>query len=106
MKARITLTVWSSLRPLSSFFSVLSASVVVVAAEGDGELADLLDQLVGFGAFLLADHIAEDAAQQADVFDQGAFVVFGALARGARCRFVMAVVEGAVARCMSIRRPC
>ncbi len=46
-------------------------------AERDGELADLLDQLVSLGAFLLADHVAKDAAQQADVFDEGAFVVFG-----------------------------
>ena len=59
----------------------MSGLVVGVAPEGDRELADALDQLVGLDAFLLADDVAEDAAQQPDVLDQGAFVVSGAAGR-------------------------
>jgi hypothetical protein len=58
--------------------------VVGVAPESHRELADLLDQFIGLGAFLHPDHIAQNAAQQADVFDQGALAVaFFAVAAGA-----------------------
>jgi len=50
--------------------------LVGVAPEGHRQLADLLDQLEGLRAFLLADHVAEQAAEQADVVDQG-LVFFG-----------------------------
>jgi hypothetical protein len=38
---------------------------------GHRELAHALDQLEGLGALLLADHVAEDAAEQANVVHQG-----------------------------------
>ena len=60
---------------------VVTGLVVGVAAEGDGQLADALDQLEGLHAFLFADGVAEDAAQQPDVLQQGAFVFLRA-ARG------------------------
>jgi len=57
--------------------------VVGVAPKSHREFADLLDQFEGFGALLGADHVAQDAAQQADVFDQGAFTV--AFVAGLEC---------------------
>ena len=47
-----------------------AGALVALQAVGDGELADALDQLVGGLALLLADDVAEDAAEQADVVDQ------------------------------------
>jgi hypothetical protein len=44
--------------------------LVALQAIGDRQLADALDQLERVGALLLADHLAEDAAEQPDVFDQ------------------------------------
>ena len=58
-------------------FKRLVGFLVGVAAKGHRELAYLLDQFVGGHAFLLANHIAEDAAQQADVFHQRSLVVPG-----------------------------
>ena len=49
--------------------------MIGVAPERDGKLADALDQLEGVVAFLLTNHVAQDAAQKTDVFDQRAFVV-------------------------------
>jgi len=46
-------------------------------------LADLFDQVEGGRPFLFPDHIAQDAAQQADVFDQGLILVDAA---GGTCR--------------------
>ena len=37
--------------------------------------------MLSTGPFLFADHIAQDAAEQSNVFDQGAFIVPG-LANG------------------------
>ncbi len=41
----------------------------------DRQAADALDQLEGLVALLFADHVAEDAAEQPDVRDQGAVLV-------------------------------
>ena len=49
--------------------------LVGIAAEGHRQRADLLHQFIALLALLLPDHIAEDAAQQADVVDQR--LVFG-----------------------------
>ena len=43
---------------------------LVVAMEADRGLADLLDELEGLLALLLAHRVAEDAAEQADVVAQ------------------------------------
>jgi succinyl-CoA synthetase alpha subunit len=59
------------------FIKRLVGVLVGVAAKGYRQLAHLLDQLVGGDAILLANHIAEDATEQADVFHQGAVVVSG-----------------------------
>ncbi|KWT90182.1 hypothetical protein APY03_3276 [Variovorax sp. WDL1] len=53
--------------------------MVGVAPEGDGERADLLYQRERFLALLFADHVAEDASEQADVVDQRLFVAVAAL---------------------------
>ena len=50
----------------------------------DGELADFLDEVVGRSALLLPDHGAEDAAQEADVVDEGAVLLGGLLLAGRR----------------------
>ena len=55
--------------------------LVGVTAEGHRQLAYALDQLVGFDAFLLANHITQHAPEQADVFHQGFFVGAGATNR-------------------------
>ena len=66
----MTLTVWSPLRPISSRSSARPAPRVALQPVGDGELAHPLDALERRLAFLLADHVAEDAAEQADVVDE------------------------------------
>ena len=66
---------------LEQLLERLVGLVVGIAAEGHRELADVLDQLEGVHAFLLADDVAQDAAQQADVLDQRAFVVAWPAAR-------------------------
>ena len=48
--------------------------VVGVTAKGHRKFADLLDQVESRLAVLVPDHVAQNAAQQADVFDQRAFV--------------------------------
>ena len=55
---------------------------VALQAVGDRELAHPLDQLERGLAFLLADHVAEDAAEQANVVDQRP-VLLGGVAAGA-----------------------
>ena len=47
-----------------------------MAAERDRELPDLFDQLERRLPFLLSDHIAQNAPQQANVFNQR-FVLVG-----------------------------
>jgi hypothetical protein len=56
-------------------FQRLVGLVVGVTAEGHRQLADLLDQLKGLGSFLHPDHVAQDAAKKADVFDQRTLAV-------------------------------
>jgi len=48
---------------------------VGVATKAHRKQANLLNQRVGIVAFLFANHIAQDASEQADVFDQGALGV-------------------------------
>ena len=50
--------------------------LVGVAPKGHRQRAHLLDQRIGRHPFLVADHIAQDAAEQPDVLDQRPFVVF------------------------------
>jgi hypothetical protein len=50
--------------------------LVCVAAERDRELPDLFDQLERRLPFLLTDHIAQNASQQANVFNER-FVLVG-----------------------------
>ncbi len=67
------------------FFQIAVGLAVVVAAKCHRELADLLDQFERLFAFLLPDHVAQNAAQQPNVFDQGQVLVGhggGASARG------------------------
>ena len=49
---------------------VAPGALVALQPVGDRELADPLDELVRCVAFLLADHVAEDAPEQTDVVDQ------------------------------------
>ncbi|MPM74813.1 hypothetical protein SDC9_121802 [bioreactor metagenome] len=49
--------------------------LVGISAEGNRQLADLFDQVIGRHALLLADHIAQDAAQQPDVLDERQILV-------------------------------
>ena len=49
---------------------------VGVAAKSDRQFSHPLDLLVGSHAFLLADHVSQDPAQQADVLHQRPFIVF------------------------------
>ena len=55
--------------------------VVGVAAEGHRQRTNPLHQFEGRNTVLLADHIAQNPAEQADVFDQGTFIVFAACRR-------------------------
>ena len=48
---------------------------VALQAVGHRELAHALDQLERLVPFLLADHVAQDAAQQPDVLDQRAILL-------------------------------
>ena len=52
--------------------------MVGVAPESHRQLAHLLDQVKGGLSFLFADHIAQEAAQQANVFHQRALVLAAA----------------------------
>ena len=53
--------------------------LVGMATKGHRQLADLFDQFEGVSAVLVADHVAQDAAQQADILHKGALVLAGAL---------------------------
>mmetsp|Transcript_1093 Transcript_1093/g.2954 ORF Transcript_1093/g.2954 Transcript_1093/m.2954 type:complete len:428 (+) Transcript_1093:4161-5444(+) len=55
---------------LEQLVKALARLFVVLVAIGHRQLADALDQLIGLAAFLLADHVAEDAPEQPDVGDQ------------------------------------
>ena len=68
----------SARKRLEQAFQRLVCFVVRIAPERHRQLADALDQFVGLEAFLLADHVAQNAAQQADVIHQRTFVVLGA----------------------------
>ena len=52
--------------------------VIGVAPKSHRQLAHLLDQVKGGLSFLFADHIAQEAAQQANVFHQRALVLAAA----------------------------
>src|SRR3954451_14809405 len=56
-------------------FKLASGGRGVIAMKGHGRLADALDDLEHLLALLLPDDIPEDAAEQADVLAQGAFVI-------------------------------
>ena len=55
---------------------------IALQAKADRQLPNPLDELESLLALLLADHIAEDAAEQADVFDQRAVLVGGSGGNG------------------------
>ena len=67
---------------LEQLLQALVGLVVRVATKRHRELANLLHQFKRGGAFLFADHVAQNAAQQPDVFYQGALVFLGF---GQRC---------------------
>jgi hypothetical protein len=69
---------------------------VALEPVGHRQLADALDQLEGGRALLFADHVAEDAPEQADVFDQRAVFFVGA--------GMVAGVPGCGRHGMSVRR--
>ena len=56
--------------------------VVGVPAKCDRQGADLFDEVIRLNALLLAYHIPQNPAQQADVLHQRTFVVFGTFGRG------------------------
>ena len=58
------------------FFHLPLGIVVSVAPECDREFADTFDQVKRGGAILLANHVAEQPAEQADVLHQGHFGKF------------------------------
>jgi len=60
---------------------------VALQAVGDRELADALDQVERNLAFLLADHVAEDATEQPDVVDQRLVLRSGVVGESAARRF-------------------
>ena len=59
---------------------------VALQPVGDRELADPLDQVERLLAFLLADHVAEDPPEQADVVDQRLVLGRGRVGGGASFR--------------------
>jgi hypothetical protein len=67
---------------LEQLLERLVGRFVGIAPEGHRKLAHLLDQLVGRPAFLLANHIAQNAPQQPYVLDQRQILV------GLACRLV------------------
>jgi hypothetical protein len=78
VKARITLTVWSPLKPLSSFLSALSASWSASRRKATERVRIFSIRLKRFDAFLFANFVAQNTPEQAYVFQEGAFVVFAA----------------------------
>ena len=67
---------------------------VGMAAKGDRELADLLDQGISGLAFLFADHIAQNATEQADVFYQRALAAGDGIVIGCGVRLGHGSFEG------------
>jgi hypothetical protein len=63
---------------LEQLLEGLVCFVIRIAAKCDRQLADLFNQVEGGDAFLLTNHITQNAPEKTNVFDQGAFVVFGA----------------------------
>jgi hypothetical protein len=63
---------------------LLAGLGIVPAAEAHGGLAHGLDHVEHGGAFLVAQHVAEQAAEQADVFLQRLVLVGGGTDRGLR----------------------
>ena len=58
---------------------IAAGAGVALQPIGDGELADLLDPLERRFAFLLAQHVSEDAAEEANVVDQRLVLLRGKL---------------------------
>jgi hypothetical protein len=79
--------VWSPLSDISSRSSERPGALVALQPVGDGELANPLDALERGLAFLLADDVAEDPAEQADVVDERLVLLGAPLA--SRVRFVV-----------------
>ena len=67
---------------LEQLFQRAVGFLVGVAPERNRQLADLFDQFVGLAAFLLANHIAQQTAEQPDVVDQRLVLVDAAARRG------------------------
>ena len=67
---------------LEEFFQLQVGTLVGVSAKGHREFANLLDPLKRRLALLLTNHIAQNAAQQADVVDQGLVFVVAAGGHG------------------------
>ena len=69
-----------------ALFERLRCLAIVLAAEFDGRLTNRLDDVVHGVAFLLAQHFAEEAAEEADVFEKRAVLVLaGAAGPALRC---------------------
>ena len=67
---------------LEEFFELLVGAFVGVSAKGHREFSNLFDALISCLALLLTNHIAQNAAQQADVVDQGLVFVVAAGGHG------------------------
>ena len=67
MNARTTDTVSAWLSAIERRFQLATRLDIPVAAEADGGLANVLDQLEGLFAFLLAQRVAEQTPEQPDV---------------------------------------
>jgi hypothetical protein len=66
-----------SRQTFEQFFKRLIGFMVGIAAKGHGKLAHLFDQFVGGHANVVANHIAENPAQQPNVLHQRTLVVSG-----------------------------
>ena len=71
----MTLTVCAAPRPFSSFQGLVGG-MVGVAPKGYRQTAHLLYQFEGLHPIVLADDVAQNAPEQADVFKQRTFLVF------------------------------
>ncbi len=81
-KARTTEMVWLRVSLCSSVVSSSPATRIGVAPEAHGGLADVLDDVEHGVAFLVAQHVAQQAAKQADVFLQRGVLVGASLELG------------------------
>ena len=59
---------------LEQLVDLLAGRKVLRAPPGHAELADAFHQFVGLATFLIADHLAQQSAEQADVFAQRLFL--------------------------------